>query len=100
LSLRALTIPTPARDGSRERTIPRIRNFSTKYLGRKVQEEANWEFLKIAMSSVAKTAIFPMQDILGLGEGARMNTPGKPSGNWLWRFEADQITEPLKSRLA
>jgi 4-alpha-glucanotransferase len=49
--------------------------------------------------SVANTAIFPLQDLLGLGSEARMNRPGAPSGNWEWRFEADAISSELAARL-
>jgi 4-alpha-glucanotransferase len=52
------------------------------------------------MSSVAHTAIAPMQDILGLGSEARMNLPGVPSGYWKWRMKpgaaSDQIAATLK----
>ena len=44
-----------------------------------------------AWASVAHTVIIPMQDVLGLGTEARMNTPGVPSGNWAWRFTWSQI---------
>ncbi len=42
----------------------------------------------------------PLQDVLGLGTEARMNWPGKPSGNWRWRFTGDQLTDDLLDRLA
>ena len=41
------------------------------------------------MASVADTVLFPLQDVLGLGSEARMNTPAVPSGNWRWRFRAE-----------
>ncbi|HVT79131.1 MAG TPA: 4-alpha-glucanotransferase [Phycisphaerae bacterium] len=41
--------------------------------------------LRLAWTSVADTAIAPMQDLLGLGGSARMNYPGRPAGNWAWR---------------
>lgn len=44
-----------------------------------------------ALASCAKLAVLPMQDILGLGAGARMNTPGTVVGNWNWRFNWDQL---------
>src|SRR5690606_40273686 len=53
-----------------------------------------------ALASVAETAIFPLQDLLGLGTEARMNTPGTAEGNWTWRFEWDQITPDAEKRLA
>jgi 4-alpha-glucanotransferase len=49
--------------------------------------------------SVADTAIIPMQDILGLGNEARMNLPGTTEGNWCWRFVPDMLTEEIKDRL-
>jgi 4-alpha-glucanotransferase len=51
------------------------------------------------MGSVAKIAIIPMQDVLGLGSAARMNFPAKPEGNWRWRMRPDQITSRLADRL-
>ncbi len=50
-----------------------------------------------AMASVGRLAVVPMQDLLGLGSDARMNTPGDPHGNWRWRLEthpADQGPDP------
>ena len=43
------------------------------------------------MSSVADTAIAPVQDVLGLGGDARMNQPGRPEGNWSWRLRDGQL---------
>ncbi len=54
--------------------------------------------IEMVFASTAKMAIIPMQDILGLGTEARMNTPGTPSGNWHWRFEWKQLKrEQLKN---
>ncbi len=47
--------------------------------------------IHLAYSSVANIVIIPMQDILNLGSEARMNFPGKPDGNWQWRFTWEQI---------
>lgn len=69
------------------------------YLGREIDQEANWEFIKLAMMSVALTAIIPMQDVLGLGKESRMNTPGTVEGNWQWRFPGMDLGE-YASRLA
>jgi 4-alpha-glucanotransferase len=46
--------------------------------------------IRTLMASVADTVIFPMQDVLGLGSDARMNTPSVPSGNWRWRMTPAQ----------
>jgi hypothetical protein len=45
-----------------------------------------WSIIEIVLSSVAKTAIIPMQDLLELDDSSRMNTPGTTEGNWLWRM--------------
>jgi 4-alpha-glucanotransferase len=59
----------------------------------------NWDFIRLAMTSVADTAIIPLQDILGLGNEARMNTPGTTHGNWQWRFPVNMLTDEIKERL-
>ena len=49
--------------------------------------------IRLAFSSVADTAIVPLQDILGLDSSARMNVPGTSAGNWGWRYREGQIDE-------
>ena len=56
--------------------------------------------IRLAFSSVADTAIIPLQDILGLDSTARMNLPGTAQGNWGWRFRKGQIDERARVRLA
>jgi len=71
------------------------------YLGRRVEEtEIHWELIRLAMMSVGNTVIIPMQDILGLGEEARMNVPSVARGNWEWRLQPDQLTAELAGRIA
>jgi len=41
----------------------------------------------------------PLQDVLGLGSAARMNLPGKMSGNWQWRYRKDALRSELSARL-
>lgn len=50
-----------------------------------------WDFIRLALASVADLAILPLQDIMRLGDEARMNTPGQPLGNWSWRFLTHQL---------
>lgn len=57
------------------------------------------EFVRLASASVADVAIFPLQDALGLGSEARMNTPGKAEGNWSWRFGWDDLPDWLAPHL-
>jgi 4-alpha-glucanotransferase len=58
-----------------------------------------WPIIRAALASVSQLAIVPMQDILALGRGQRMNTPGTTDGNWCWRFRWDQIPPGLDERL-
>lgn len=53
------------------------------------------DMIRLAYSSIADIVIIPLQDFLRLGSEARMNFPGKPDGNWSWRFNWNQITESL-----
>ncbi len=69
-----------------------------KYLGTDGRE-IHWDVIRLAMSSVAKLAMVPLQDILGLGNECRMNRPGTPKGNWEWRFLPVQLTEEVGIRL-
>jgi 4-alpha-glucanotransferase len=62
-------------------------------------ERAVWDFIRLVLSSVADTAIVPMQDILGLGSEARMNLPATTEKNWRWRMLEDQLSTELASRL-
>lgn len=72
-----------------------------QYLGRDVTvDELHWELIRLVMMSVAGMAIFPMQDILGLGNEARMNFPSVRDGNWVWRLLPEQLDEQTAHRLA
>jgi 4-alpha-glucanotransferase len=73
--------------------------LALKYLGTEGRE-FNWDFVRLALSSVADTAIIPLQDVLGLGSEARMNYPSKASGNWSWRYLPGALTVEIKERLA
>jgi len=76
----------------------REKQVALKYLGTD-GHEINWDFIRLALISPADTAIIPMQDILGLGSEARMNIPGRPEGNWRWRFTLEMLTGEIKARL-
>ena len=56
--------------------------------------------IRLALASVAAVAIIPMQDILGLDGRARMNVPGRPTGNWAWRFQSSQLDPRTRARLS
>jgi 4-alpha-glucanotransferase len=68
------------------------------YLGFK-DEPIHWAMIRGILSSVANTAIAPMQDILGLGSEARMNLPGTSSGNWKWRMKPEAANDKIAPRL-
>jgi 4-alpha-glucanotransferase len=71
-----------------------------RYLGKEVSAgEISWDFIRMAMMSVADTIIVPMQHILGLGDEARMNIPSTVEGNWEWRLNADHLTSSLRDKL-
>jgi 4-alpha-glucanotransferase len=75
------------------------RDFVRRYLATDGRE-IHWDMIRLAFSSVAHTAVIPLQDVLGLGSKARMNYPGKASGNWAWRFREGQLTSDILHRLA
>jgi 4-alpha-glucanotransferase len=58
-----------------------------------------WELIELALSSRASLAMIPLQDVLGLGSEARMNTPGEAHGNWAWRLEPGELTAAHARRL-
>jgi 4-alpha-glucanotransferase len=60
----------------------------------------HWAFIRAAFASVARLAIVPLQDMLGLGTDARMNTPSRSDGNWGWQFSAGALREDLARKLA
>ncbi|RYZ46874.1 MAG: hypothetical protein EOP49_22520 [Sphingobacteriales bacterium] len=70
------------------------------YLGIKVKSRNIQEVLaRVAYASVAKVAILPMQDLLGLDASSRMNTPGEAQGNWSWRLLSGQASGRLAATL-
>ena len=77
---------------------PRERQAVLRYLGTG-GKEIHWDMIRLAFASVADAAIVPLQDVLGLGSWARMNTPGLPKGNWTWRLAPGQLTEEHSRRL-
>jgi 4-alpha-glucanotransferase len=82
--------PTP--EGRRERR--RVLD----YLGSSGRQ-VHWDLIRIASMSVADLAIFPLQDLLGLGSRARMNVPGTATGNWCWRVDEAALTRALAEQM-
>jgi 4-alpha-glucanotransferase len=75
------------------------RSSAEAYLGC-CNDGIHWTFIRAAQSSVADLALIPMQDVLGLGSEARMNTPSSDGGNWKWRLAPGQFTPELIAKLA
>ncbi len=73
--------------------------FVKKYVNAKRTPELCETLIRTALGSVADTAIIPMQDYLGLGGEARINTPSTLGGNWEWRMEKDACTEELSKHM-
>jgi 4-alpha-glucanotransferase len=78
--------------------VAREKDYAMRYLAADGRE-MHWTLIRAALASVANTALIPMQDVLGLGSEARMNFPGRPSGNWGFRFSWDQLTPGITRRL-
>ncbi|MFD2571295.1 malto-oligosyltrehalose synthase [Spirosoma soli] len=71
-----------------------------QYVGRPVSaDDVHIALGRMTYGSVAKIAILPMQDVLGLDETARLNTPASPSGNWEWRMIPEQLSPASEEQL-
>lgn len=80
---------------------PTKRQRLERYVGHECDARSvNWDFVRLAMSSVADVSIVPMQDLLGLSGSARMNRPGTNGGNWQWRMRSGQASSEIASRMA
>ena len=86
--------------GWKDEAAPADIAMARQYLGLNDEEGFHWGVLRGGQSSVADLFVAQMQDYLGLGSGARMNTPGILGGNWQWRMLPGQITDALTARIA
>jgi 4-alpha-glucanotransferase len=77
------------------------RRAALEYLGcgGDAAREIHWQMIRGVFASVANLAVIPMQDLLGLGNEARMNHPGTLGGNWEWRLKPGQLTARIGARL-
>jgi 4-alpha-glucanotransferase len=83
----------------RSQASDRERHDAGVYLGAD-ESSAPWAFLRAAMASLARYAVAPLQDVLGLGSEARMNVPSLSDGNWSWRYHPGVLSAELARRLA
>ena len=74
-------------------------DFTRRYLNIHPGDSLNWSMIRAAFASVADTVIIPMQDYLGLGSEARINTPSTLGRNWQWRMKPDAIAPELAGRI-
>ncbi len=63
-------------------------------------EDPAWDLIRLAMSSSAGYAIIPLQDLMRLDSNDRMNTPGLPAGNWLFRYTQEMLSNDIADGLA
>ena len=82
-----------------EHATPAERAAAATYLGLGPGDDIAWTLIRAAFTSVADTAIVPVQDILGLGSEARMNMPGNEKDNWSWRLREGALTEAHAERV-
>jgi len=75
------------------------RRHAEAYLGR-AEDGIHWSFIRAAQASVASLAVVPLQDVLGLGSEARMNTPSLHGGNWKWRLQPGALNPGVAEKLA
>ncbi len=80
-----------------EEVSPELRDRLKSLVGR---EPDPWSLIGYLYSRQARTVIVPLQDVLGLPAGCRMNTPGTPSGNWQWKTDKGCLGGGLAERLA
>ena len=73
--------------------------FAKRYLNIKSTKDIHKALIRACLASVSETAIIPMQDYLGLGSEARINTPSTLGDNWKWRLNDGQFTEELADEM-
>ena len=74
-------------------------NFAKSYCKMAEDEPFNWGIIRTAYESVSDYCIIQMQDYLGLGSEARMNTPSTLGGNWEWRISKDAASDDLADKI-
>ena len=81
-----------------ERVPEKDKAFFRQYMDRD-DENVSWDMIRGVWSSVAVFGLAPMQDFLELGNEARMNYPGNPSGNWMWRMSSQAQSSELQEKI-
>ena len=80
---------------------PEDLKLSQKYMNNAntPKRQIHWDFIRLALASVADLCIIPLQDYLGLGSEARINTPSTLGKNWRWRMNQGGLTKELADRI-
>jgi 4-alpha-glucanotransferase len=86
-------------ENHRERQVVYTSTHDTETLAGRFPGRDPWKLIQLALCSRAELSVLPMQDVLGLGNEARMNRPGEKLGNWGWRLERGQLTDELAACL-
>jgi 4-alpha-glucanotransferase len=63
-------------------------------------ETIHMDLVRLAFATDARLSIAPLQDFLGLGSEARINTPGTARGNWAWRVQSEQLSDRMCAEVA
>lgn len=75
------------------------KQFARDYMGHAdASEEISWDFIRLAVASVADLAVVPLQDYLCVGREGRINTPSTIGGNWTWRLKDGEFTPQIRKR--
>lgn len=74
-------------------------NHAITYLHLDKKEGYHWGFIRGCWSSVGDIAMAQVQDILGLGSEARINTPPFLPNNWIWRLKENSLDDHLAEKL-
>lgn len=75
------------------------RSAATALIG-SCNDGPNWGLIRLAQSSPAAFSVVPLQDVLGLGSEARLNTPSTAIGNYHWRFQPGSLKPEFANKLA
>lgn len=77
------------------------KRMSINYMNNKYthDDDIHWDFICLAMRSVADICIIPVQDYLGLGSEARINTPSTLGKNWTWRMDKDCFSKEMIKKI-
>jgi 4-alpha-glucanotransferase len=75
------------------------RNSVMNYIGSDKWDEFHWQFIVLALGSIARMAIFPVQDVLGLDEENRMNSLKSETKNWDWKLTPEKLTPTIMIKL-